>query len=123
MQFHVKVAAWLHIICAVFVMGCVATLWVLAASLAWLVQGTFIPELIALFGKPIAIALLSVAVLELAGALAALARRTWGRWVLSGVNLPLVWLFPVGTAVAVYSFWALWFANRGPEAEASASRA
>ncbi len=108
---HSKFAAWLHVVCGLFLSGLIISIWVLAATLEPLVSGTFIPELVATFGRPVALALLGLFAVELLGATAVILSNTWGRPVLTGISFLHVWAFPVGTCLAVYTVWALWFAQ------------
>ena len=105
MNTHEVVAAWLHVVAGVFVAACVSMLWLAAAMLAPYFEGSFVPGLVAMFGRPVAVVLLVFAFVELVAAVALLRGRAWARGVLLGVSVLLVPIFPIGTAVALYSAW------------------
>ncbi|RZI71768.1 MAG: hypothetical protein EOP80_14600 [Variovorax sp.] len=104
---HEIVAAWLHVAIALLVAGCVAFLWFAAAELAPLMQGSFIPGLIAWVGRPVALTLFAVTALQLGAAVALLRQPGRGGTVLIVLSLLLLVIFPIGTAVGIYSLWAL----------------
>ena len=60
-----------------------------------------------MFGRPVAVALLAFATLEVAAAVALLRRRRWARYGLYGVTAAQLVIFPIGTALALYTSWAL----------------
>lgn len=101
------VAAWLHVAAGAFIVGLVVTLWVCAAMLASTVDGSFIPELVAMFGRPIAVALIAFGTIQIGAAVALLRGREWARVALGIVSALLAPVFPIGTALAVYTGWAL----------------
>jgi hypothetical protein len=102
-----KIAAWLHIAAAAFVATLVAGLWVCAALLAPTFEGTFVTELVAMFGRPIAVALLVFTVVEAAAAAALLRGQAWAAQVLMGVGLLQLPVFPIGTALSLFTLWSL----------------
>lgn len=102
-----RVAASLHIVAGTFVIGIVGTLWVCAAMLAPIFEGSFVPELLAMVGRPVAATVIAFGALEVVAAIAVLRGREWGRLTLIAVALPQLALFPIGTALAVYTGWAL----------------
>ena len=118
MRTHEVIVGWLHLIAGLFVFGAVAVLWYLAAQLASLFAGTFIPELFAMFGIPIAVILLAASGLEIAASIALIQRNVashgWARPVLIGLSALQLFLFPIGTAVSIYTFWALLFQKTAP---------
>ncbi len=107
MRNHELAVAWMHVVAGLFVLGCVTLLWVVAAQLAPFFEGSFVPELFAMFGRPVALALITLAGLETLAAVALLRGHTWPRAVLVGVSFLQLAIFPIGTAVSVYTFWAL----------------
>lgn len=108
MSRHLVFACWMHVVAGIFVVGCVALIWVAAAQLAPTFAGTFVPGLVALFGKPIAIVLIALASIEWLSAVALLFRnRTWARFALGAISVLLLFVFPIGTTLAVYTFFAL----------------
>jgi hypothetical protein len=44
---------------------------------------------------------------SLVGGLGLLRRRAWARWVIAAVSVPYLFALPVGTALGVFSLWAL----------------
>lgn len=106
-RLHKQIAAWLHIAAGAFVATLIAGLWVYAALLAPIFEGSFIPELFAMFGRPVAVALLSFAMLEIVAAVALLRRRRWARFALVAVGAAQLAVFPIGTALTLYTLWAL----------------
>jgi hypothetical protein len=60
-----------------------------------------------MFGRPVAITLLAFTVMELSAGIALLHERMWARWPLLLVSVFQVAVVPVGTLLAMYSFWAL----------------
>ncbi len=111
MRTHEIIVGWLHLVAGLFVFGVVAILWYLAAQLASLFDGSFIPGLFAKFGIPIAVFLLAASGLEIASSVALIRRNAephaWARPVLIGVSALQLLIFPIGTAVAIYTIWAL----------------
>ena len=111
MRTHEIIVGWLHLIAGLFVFGCVAMIWYAAAQLASWFAGTFIPGLVAAVGIPIAVTLLAASGLEMVAAVALIMRNVkphaWARPVLIGVSALQLLIFPIGTAIAVYTFWAL----------------
>ena len=111
MRTHEIIVGWLHLIAGLFVFGVVAVLWYLAAQLASMFAGSFIPGLIAMLGIPIAVVLLAASVLESAASIALIrldaGPHAWARPVLIGVSAVQLLIFPIGTAIAIYTIWAL----------------
>ena len=111
MRTHEIIIGWLHLIAGLFVFGCIATIWYAAAQLAFWFGATFIPGLLATVGIPIAVTLLAASGLEIVAAVVLVMRNVkqhaWARPVLIGVSALQLLLFPIGTAIAVYSLWAL----------------
>ena len=93
----------------------VALLWVCAALLAPVFEGTFIPELVSAVGRPVALVLLAFAALEVAAAAALLRRRRWAAYALLAVGVAQLAIFPIGSALALYTFYALWPMVSGDE--------
>ena len=91
----------------------VALLWVCAARLAPNFYGTFIPELTSAVGQPVM--LLAFAALEVAAAAALLRRRRWAAYALLAVGVAQLAIFPIGSALALYTFYALWPMVSGDE--------
>lgn len=107
MSRHLKIAAGLHIAVACFGAGLVAMLWVFAALLAPTFEGSWVVELITAVGRPLALLLLACCGFEMMAAIALL-RRHRGAWpALAALSCALIAVFPLGTALAVYTFWAL----------------
>ena len=107
LSIHRKIASWLHIAVGALIAALISTLWICAALLAPVFEGSFIPGLVAMFGRPVAVALLAFATLEVAAAVALLRRRRWARYGLYGVAATQLVIFPIGTALALYTSWAL----------------
>lgn len=117
MRTHEIITGWLHLIAGLFVICCVAMIWYAAAQLASWFDATFIPGLLAAVGIPIAVTLLTASGLEIVAAVALVMRNAkpqgWARPVLIGASALQLLIFPVGTAIAVYTFWALLFSKAG----------
>ncbi|MBK6716268.1 MAG: hypothetical protein IPG57_14535 [Burkholderiales bacterium] len=111
---HARICAWLHVLSGVAVML------LLSASLAYLAShysGSAIPEqvkaLLGSAGVAIGTAVCLVAGVELIGGVAFLAGKPIGRpMLLLSSSFQLINL-PIGTALAVYSYWALLRAPSG----------
>ena len=56
-------------------------------------------------------ALLAFTTLEVAVAVALLRRRRWTRYGLYGVAATQLVIFPIGTALTIYTLWALMFSD------------
>lgn len=104
---HRIIAACLHAALSAMVLSCVTFLWFAAAELAPVFEGSFIPDLFVMFGRPLAVALLAVAALQMVAAIAVVRGRKWGRIVLACFSIALLAMFPVGTAIGAYALWAL----------------
>ena len=104
---HLKIAAWLHVFSSSFVLVCVAVIWIAASGLASVFAGSFIPDLVAMFGIPVAILLLTIATIELVASVALLRGRNWPRIALGAVSCLQLFIFPIGTALSVYTFLAI----------------
>ena len=76
-------------------------------SLTSTFEGTFIPGLLAMFGKPLATLLLTLAAVELISAVALTRAGLWSRYPLRFISFLLLFAFPIGTSVAIYTFWAM----------------
>lgn len=118
MRTHEIITGWLHLVAGLFVFGIVAVLWYLAAQIASLFAGTFIPELFTMFGIPIALILLTASGLEIAASVALIqpnpAAHGWARPALIALSALQLFIFPIGTAVSIYTFWALLFHKPEP---------
>ena len=93
-----------------------ALLWVCIALLAPVFDGTFIPELVSAVGRPVALVLLAFAALEVAAANALLKHRRWAAYALLAVGGAQLPIFPIGSALALYTLYALWPMVSGEEA-------
>ena len=113
MRTHEIIVGWLHLIAGLFVFVLVAFLWYLAAQIAAMFAGTFIPGLFAIVGIPIAVIFLAASAVEIASSIALIRRsvgpHAWARPVLIGVSALQLLIFPIGTAIAIYTIWALLF--------------
>ena len=113
MRTHEIIVGWLHIAAGAFVFGIVAILLYLAAQLAYFVSGTFIPHVFVIFALPIAVILLATSGVEIAAGVALIGRNAaphgWACPVLIGVSALQLLIFPIGTAIAIYTIWALLF--------------
>ncbi len=102
-----RIAAGLHIAVGCLIAALVAVLWICLALLAPVFEGTFVPDLFAMFGQPLAVATLAYAGLEVAAAIALLRAHRWARYALGAVSLTQFAIVPIGTALSVYTFWVL----------------
>ncbi len=110
MRRHRVIAACLHLVASLFVAACVSTIWIGAVLLAPLFDGSFVPALLAAVGRPVGFFLLGVALVDALAAIVLIARpSTVAGLVLVIVGLPLLFVFPIGTALAGYTAWALWW--------------
>lgn len=107
MRVHQVIVSWLHVVTGLFGAVCVAVIWIAAAQLAPLFEGTFIPGLLALFGRPVAIVLLAVAGVEVVAGIALLRGQSWSRVPLVCIGVLQLVAFPFGTALGLYTFWVL----------------
>lgn len=80
-------------------------MWYAVASIGSTVRTGWVGQVVAMFGKPIALALMFIALVDLVGAVGYLRGYSWSRWVLIGISVLELPIFPVGTAVAVYTLW------------------
>jgi hypothetical protein len=112
---HQTIVAWLHALEGMLVIACVATFWFAAAQLAPYFKGSFVPGLVALVGRPVAILLIACAGLEILAAAAMPRGHGWAKVLLLLFSVLQMAVFPIGTAIAVYTFWAL----LGPPAQAA----
>ena len=85
----------------------VGILWVSAAQLEPLVEGTFVPGLVTMFGRPVALFLIALGTLEIAAAVALLRGRSWARVVLLLLSVLQLAIFPLGTTIALVTGWLL----------------
>ena len=105
MNGHRTAVVVLHTIASVFALGCVAVIWIAASQLSGMFEGSFIPGLVSMIGKPIAVGMITLASLELIAALALLRQRqTWPRVVLGIISALQLFVFPIGTALGAYTF-------------------
>ena len=107
MNKHLLAVAWLHVTVSAFVIICVSVIWIASAGLSSTFEGTFIPGLVAMFGKPLATLLLTLAAVELISAVALTRAGLWSRYPLRFISFLLLFAFPIGTSVAIYTFWAM----------------
>jgi hypothetical protein len=107
MRGHELAVGWIHLALSLTLMALVGGLWWAAAGLASVVKGTWIPQLIGMFGKPIAIAVILIALIDLVAAIGMLRGQTWARPMLIGISVLELPIFPFGTAVALYTLWTL----------------
>ncbi|MEP6834120.1 MAG: hypothetical protein ABJB74_12030 [Gemmatimonas sp.] len=105
MRSHEIAIGWIHVGVSVFLLTLVGVLWWAAAGLASAFRGSWIPQLIGMFGKPIAVALIVIASVDLIAAIGLLREQPWARPVLIGVSVLELPIFPFGTAVAIYTLW------------------
>jgi hypothetical protein len=111
---HVRVAAWLHI-----VMGALAASTLLFIGLAFGAFGAFMvsaandPQATGVlawiggFGATLLIFFIGLAALEIAGAAMLLGGNGGGRVLTIIFSILALANFPIGTAIGVYSLWAL----------------
>lgn len=101
----------MHLIAGLFVFGCVAMICYAAAQLASWFDATLILGLLATVGIPIAVTMLVASGLVIVAAVALVKLdanpRVWPRPVLIGASALQLLIFPSGSAIAVYTFWAL----------------
>lgn len=107
-----RTVAGVHIAAGAFVIVIVGLLWICAALLEPTFEGSFVPGLVAMFGRPVAALLIGLGVLEIAAALALLRRKAWARVALLALSVLQLLIFPIGTAIAVLSGWLLMTACR-----------
>ena len=88
-----------------FLLSIVGGLWWALASIGSAVRTGWIAQVVAMFGKPIAIALMVIALVDLVGAIGLLRGQTWARPILIGVSILELPIFPFGTAVGIYTLW------------------
>src|SRR4051794_12807383 len=112
MRNHETIVAWIHLVLSISLGGAIIFIWFAAAQLAPLFSWSFIPGLIAMFGKPFAIALLSITLIDAIGAVGLLRRQTWARPVLIGISVIELPIFPFGTAVGAYTLWTMTYRSR-----------
>ena len=112
---HIAVVAWLHIFVGMFLFACVSIIWICAAGLASTFEGSFVPGLVAMFGKPIALVLLALATLQFISAVALSRGRRWSLYPLGLISFLLLFVFPIGTAMAAYTFWATYVNTNSTE--------
>lgn len=107
MRHQETVIGVLHLIAGTFVFSLVTLLWVLASKLSSVFRGSFIPGLVAMFGKPVALALIVIALLDIIAAVGYLRHHGWARPLLIGVSVLELPIFPIGTAVGGYTLLTL----------------
>jgi hypothetical protein len=118
MAMHVNVLAWIYIGCAILtsIVGFVmlfASRLITRLPIPW--PPEMPPEIVPFIGSIVVFA--GMATIVMAGAIAAagiglLQYRNWGRILAAIMAVFLVLHFPVGTAIAVYTFWVL-FSDEG----------
>jgi hypothetical protein len=106
---HDVIVGWLHVVAGVFICACISIIWVSLAQLASLFEQTGIPILVTLYFGPISVCLLILGLVEIVAAIALLYRQTWARATLVGLSAILSFVVPIGTALAIYTVWALVF--------------
>lgn len=105
---HTRICAWLHLVSGVAILVVLSV--VLAAVAAQVAGGTVSAQTRALMGTvglALGTALCVVAGVELVGAVATLAGKPIGRPLLLLSAAFHVINLPIGTALGVYTFWAL----------------
>ena len=102
-----RTVAGLHIAAGAFACVVVGTLWVCAALLEPLFEGTFVPGLVAMFGRPVALFVMALGTLEIAAAVALLRGSRWARIVLLVICVLQLAIFPIGTTIALVTGWLL----------------
>ena len=112
MRNHETVVAWIHLALSMTLGGAIIFIWYAAAQLASLFSWSFIPGLIAMFGKPFAVALLVIVLIDAVGAVGLLRRQAWARPVLIGISVIELPIFPLGTAVGAYTLWTMTYRSR-----------
>lgn len=107
MRGHEIAVGWIHLALSLTLITFVGVMWWAAAGLAAVVKGTWIPQLISMFGKPIAIAIIVIALVDLVAAVGMLRGQSWARPMLIGISVLELPIFPFGTAVSLYTLWTL----------------
>ena len=118
MTMHVNVLAWIYIGCAILT-GIVGFVMLFASRLITTLPIPWPPEMppaiVPFIGSIVVFA--GLVTIVMAGAIAAagiglLQYRNWGRILAAIMAVFLVFKFPVGTAIAIYTFWVL-FSDEG----------
>ena len=121
MQTHIKVVAWLHIVFPAFTLLTIATISLIGGGFAaWLAgeiakgaQGASsadVRAIMSLIGAIVVVGVVAMSVgaaLELAAGIALLKFKPWGRIVTLIFSFLGILGIPVGTAISIYSIWAL----------------
>ncbi len=105
MRSHELAIGWIHVGVSVFLLSLVGGLWWALSSIGSAVRTGWIANVVAMFGKPIAIALMLIALIDLIGAIGLLRGQSWARPILIGVSVLELPIFPFGTAVGLYTLW------------------
>ncbi|MFT3664981.1 hypothetical protein [Piscinibacter sp.] len=105
---HSRLCAWLHLVSGVAIIVVLSVVLATAASqYADSALSPFVKSLMGSVGLVVGTALCIVAGIELVGAAAFLASKPIGRPLLLLSAAFHVINFPIGTALSVYTFWAL----------------
>ena len=105
MRSHEIAVGWIHVGVSVFILSLVGGLWWAMAGIASTVRTGWVAQVVAMFGKPIAIALLLIALVDLVGAIGLLRGQAWARPILIGISVVELPIFPFGTIVGIYTLW------------------
>ena len=107
---HVKIVAWLHIILSalgLLVTALVILVFVGIGLLLAATDGTSAMGIWAAIGTFIGVFLFLVSVPGLIGGIGLLQRQNWARILVLILSVLQLFNFPFGTAIGVYSLWAL----------------
>jgi len=102
---HEIAIGWIHVGVSVFILTLVGALWWAIAGIGSGVRTGWVGQVVAMFGKPIAIALMLIALIDLVGAIGLLRGQTWARPLLIGISVLELPIFPFGTIVGIYTLW------------------
>ena len=102
---HEIAIGWIHVGVSVFLLSIVGMLWWAIAGIGSAVRTGWIAQVVAMFGKPIAIALILIALVDLVGAIGLLRGQPWARPILIGISILELPIFPFGTLVGIYTLW------------------
>ena len=106
MRSHEIAIGWIHVGVSVFILSLVGGLWWAMAGIASTVRTGWVAQVVAMFGKPIAIAHLLIALVDLVGAIGLLRGHSWARPILIGISVLELPIVPFGTIVGIYTLWA-----------------
>ena len=112
MRNHEVIAAWIHVVVSVSLCAAIILLWVSAVQLGSIFRWSLFQGIVEMFGKPFAIALIVIALIDLAGAVGLLRQQRWARPVLIGISVIELPIFPFGTALGAYTLWTLTSGSR-----------